>query len=218
MVDTQFTPALGHASLTPLYDFMIRLLTRERQWRTALLEQVSARDGEAILDVGCGTGTLAIEIKRRVPGVRVVGMDPDPQVLEQARSKALAAGVDIEWRRGFADDAAEFAGEFDKAVSSLVFHQVPLELKYAGLAGMWAAVRYGGEVHVADYCRQPDWAMRQLFRLVQALDGWADTQANVDGAVETILSLLSGSETVPRTMIRTPTGAISLLKLCKDER
>ena len=217
MAETNFTPALGHAALTPLYDFAVRLLTRERRWRAKLLEQVSPQDGESVLDVGCGTGTLAIEIKQAVPGVRVVGMDPDPQILQRARSKAKAAGVDIEWRRGFAHKAAEFAGEFDKAVSSLVFHQVPLEEKSAGLAAMWASVRDGGELHIADYCRQPDWPMRQLFRLVQALDGWPNTQANVDGAIEDCLGGLSGSAIMPRMVIRTPTGAISLLKLRKQK-
>ena len=216
MSTERFTPALGYAALMPVYDLAIRLLTRERRWRGMLLEQVSPQDGESVLDVGCGTGTLAIEIKQAVPGVRVVGMDPDPQILQRARSKAIAAGVDIEWRRGFAHDAAEFAGEFDKAVSSLVFHQVPLEEKYAGLAAMWASVRDGGEVHIADYCRQPDWPMRQLFRLVQALDGWANTQANADGVIEDYLGELSGSAIVPMMVVRTPTGAISLLKLRKQ--
>ena len=213
MAETNFTPALGHAALTPLYDFAVRLLTRERRWRAKLLEQVSPQDGESVLDVGCGTGTLAIEIKQAVPGVRVVGMDPDPQILQRARSKAKAAGVDIEWRRGFAHEAAEFAGEFDKAVSSLVFHQVPLEEKHSGLAAMWASVRAGGEVHIADYCRQPDWPMRQLFRLIQALDGKANTQANADGVIEDFLGQLSGSAAVPRMVVKTPTGAISLFKL-----
>ena len=218
MTETNFTPALGHAALTPLYDFAIRLLTRERRWRDKLIEQVSPHDGESILDVGCGTGTLAIEIKQRMPGVRVVGMDPDPQILQRARFKARATGLDIEWRRGFAHDAADFTGEFDKAVSSLVFHQVPVKEKYAGLAAMWASVREGGEVHIADYCRQPDWPMRQLFRIIQVLDGPTNTQANADGAIEKFLSELGGSATVPCNVVRTPTGAISLLKLSKPQK
>jgi ubiquinone/menaquinone biosynthesis C-methylase UbiE len=216
MSDEAFTPALGYASLTPLYDLAIRLLTRERIWRGRLLEQVAPHDGESILDVGCGTGTFALAIKRKAPGARVVGMDPDSQVLARARSKASAAGLDIEWREGFAHDVAGFAGEFDKAVSSLVFHQVPLDEKFVGLAAMWASVNEGGEVHIADYCLQHEWPMRQLFRLVQALDGWTNTQANVDGVMEEFLVQLSGSAVVPRAVVNTPTGAISLLKICKE--
>ena len=216
MHTAKFTPALGYASLTPLYDLAIRLLTRERRWREKLIEQMSPRNGEAILDVGCGTGTFALLIKRQAPGARVVGLDPDPEVLARAASKAEAAGVEIEWRRGFAHDAAAFAGEFDKAVSTLVFHQVPLEEKSAGIKAMLKAVRPSGEIHIADYCRQQDWLMRQLFRTVQAMDGRTNTQANAEGAVERILGLLGGSPPAPEEVLRTPTGAISLFRLRKE--
>ena len=77
---------------------------------------------------------------------------------------------------------------------------------------MFSAVRPGGFVHVADYCRQPDWLMRQLFRIIQTVDGEPNTQPNVDGAVESILHRLGGAPAVPETVVRTPTGAISLFR------
>lgn len=217
MTATKFTPALGHEALTPVYDFAIRLLTRERRWRQLLVEQISPHAAESILDVGCGTGTLAIAIKQAVPGAKVVGLDPDPKILERAQRKARASGVDIEWRLGFARDAADFAGEFDKAISSLVFHQVACGEKRAGLAAMWTSLRDEGELHIADYCRQQDWLMRQLFRVVQTLDGRANTQANLDGAIEDFLSELGGCEIAPERIVNTPTGAISILKLRKSK-
>ena len=215
MTGTNFTPALGHASLTPLYDFAIRLLTRERRWRQLLLEQVAPRSGERIIDVGCGTGTFAIQMALSAPGVRITGLDPDPAVLQRARSKAAAAGVDIEWLCGVASEAGNFAGSFDKAVSSLLFHQVALEEKAAGIAAMLQAVKPAGAIFVADYCRQDEWPMRQLFRLVQALDGKANTQANADGVVERLLGEVSGMPVVAQTVVRSPTGAISLFRLSK---
>lgn len=93
-----FTPALGRPGMTGAYDLAIRLLTRERRWRSALLEQLAPNDRDAILDVGCGTGTFALLVKQAAPGARVVGLDPDPAVLEIAAAKACAAGVAIEWR------------------------------------------------------------------------------------------------------------------------
>ena len=212
-----YTPALGYAGLTPAYDLMVRLVTRERRWRAMLLTQLSPREDEAILDVGCGTGTFAIMLKRQAPGARVVGLDPDPKVLELAEKKAARAGVRIEWRLGFARDAERYAGEFDKAVSSLVFHQVPVEEKAAGIAGMLAAVRPGGEIHIADYCRQPDWLMRQLFRTIQLLDGPTNTQPNADGKVEQLLATGGAVPVTPRTVVRTPTGAISLFRIRKSD-
>lgn len=211
MSNTAFTPALGSGSLTGAYDLAIRLLTRERRWREGLLAQVAPGSGETILDVGCGTGSLAIMLKRAAPGARVIGLDPDSQILAIAADKAKRAGVNIEWRQGFASDAAAFTGGIDKAVSSLVFHQIPLAGKSESLAAMFAAVRPGGEVHIADYARQPGRLMRFLFRLtVQMVDGKADTQPNVDGALETELAALTETQVRPSLVVSTLTGAISL--------
>src|SRR3546814_5099744 len=98
--DERFTPALGRAGLAGAYDLAIRLLTRERLWRTALLEQLAPRNGETILDVGCGTGSFALLMKDRAPGARIIGLDPDPDVLHRAEAKARKADVEIEWRQG----------------------------------------------------------------------------------------------------------------------
>lgn len=213
MTDTDFTPALGRAGLTRGYDHAIRLLTREQTWRQAMLRQVGPKAGETILDVGCGTGTFAIMLKRAAPDARIVGLDPDRQVLAMAAEKAERAGVAIEWRQGFAHDAATVVGRVDKAVSSLVFHQVPLDGKREGVAAMFAAARPGGEVHIADYARQRSRLMRSLFRsTVQMIDGVADTQPNADGALEAILASHDASAAVPIVVIPTFTGAISLFR------
>ena len=213
MTNDGFTPALGRPQLTFLYDAAIRLLTRERRWRRLLLEQLLPRPGERILDVGCGTGTLAIMIKQAEPAAEVVGIDPDEQVLGIARTKAARAGVAPLFMTGFAHDADRFGARFDKVVASLVFHQVPLEEKEAGIAAMARAVVAGGEIHVADYALQPGFASRQLFRIVQALDGRENTQANADGTLERILGSVAGGPVRPQAKVPTLTGAISLFRV-----
>ena len=78
---------------------------------------------------------------------------------------------------------------------------------------MFAAVRSGGEVQIADYARQPDILVRSLFRLtVQWLDGLEDTQPNAEGALERILAEATGRLIAPSALFRTPTGAISLFR------
>ena len=214
MTEMSFTPALGRNGLSGTYDLAIRLLTRERVWRKALLEQVDPRAGDAIVDVGCGTGTFAIMLKQAAPKARIVGLDPDPDILAIAAAKAEAAGVDIEWRQGFANDAADLGLVFDKAVSSLVFHQVPLPMKRAGIAAMTAAVGPNGEVHIADYASQSSRLMRRLFRMtVQRVDGLADTQPNADGVLESIIGEHEAGAARPTRIVPTPTGAISLFRL-----
>lgn len=219
MSDAGFVPALGHERLTPFYDRVVRLATREATWRSAFVNQIAPGANETVLDVGCGTGTLAVQLKRRAPGARVVGIDPDRRALAIASAKAARAGVSVEWRQGFARDAADALGPgaADKAVSSLVFHQVPVAEKRKGLAAMFAAVRPGGRVHVADYARQSGWLMRALFTTIERLDGFENTRPNADGLLERLLAELSGARVEPRLLVPTPTGAISLFACARAE-
>ena len=161
--DTAFTPAAGRPEWTPFYDFAIAVLTRERRWRGALLRQTAPVPGDQILDVGCGTGTFAVMLKRAEPRAHVVGLDPDADVLTRARAKAAKADAEMAFRQGFARDADAEAARFTKVVSSLVFHQVPMDEKRAGLASMWRALRAGGTLHVADYGLQRTPLMRAAF-------------------------------------------------------
>jgi cyclopropane fatty-acyl-phospholipid synthase-like methyltransferase len=209
-LDRDYVPALGVAWLSPFYDGVVRVLTRESAWRGALLDQIAPGQGEAILDVGCGTGTLAILMKQAVPFARIVGLDPDRDILVRAEAKARAAGVEIEWRQGYARDAASLGVRFDKVVSSLVFHQVPLAEKKAGILAMVAASGPRGEVHVADFARQNSPWMRRLFGIVGRLDGRENTQANADGALERIIGEVAPGAAEPTKIVRTPLGEISI--------
>ena len=208
-----FVPALGWHRLSPLYDGVLRLLTREATWRQAFVDQIAPRDDEAILDVGCGTGSLAILLKQAAPAARIVGLDPDPAILALAVAKARAAGVEIEWRQGYAREAGRTAGLFDKAVSSMVFHQVPPTEKEVGIAAMVTAVGLGGEVHIADFATQRSRLMRTLFGIVGRVDGRENTRPNARGALERILGAIDTAAATPTRSFRTPLGEISLFCL-----
>ena len=131
-------------------------------------------------------------------------------MLALAAAKARAAGVDIEWRQGFARDAVSLDLEFDKAVSSFVFHQVPLTEKEAGIAAMARAVRPGGEVQIADFARQRSALMRILFNIVGRVDGLENTRPNAEGALERIIAGIDPSGAEPKLIVPTPLGEVSL--------
>jgi ubiquinone/menaquinone biosynthesis C-methylase UbiE len=214
MTDKTFTPAAGRFAPSSVYDLGVAVLTREAVWRPKLAEILALAPGDRVLDVGCGTGSLALLLKQHHPDVEIVGLDPDPASLSIARAKASAAGVDAEWRQGFASDAAD-AGMFDKVVSSLVFHQVPVAGKRAGIEAMFAATKAGGAVCIADYAQQSRRLMRTAFHFIQLIDGKSDTQPNADGFLETELSKHSGKPTKPVFAVDTPTGTISIFREMK---
>jgi ubiquinone/menaquinone biosynthesis C-methylase UbiE len=207
-----FTPALGQHWLTPLYDVAIRTLTRESVWRLALANQVDPRDGDGILDVGCGTGTFLTLLANRAPKAHLVGIDPDPEVLARARLKAAKAGASIEFVQGFlSEDVVTRLGPLTKVVSSLVLHQVPLAEKLRILSLMRRALADGGEAHIADYGAQTTPVMRWLFqRTVQSLDGRENTQPNADGVLPDLMREAGFRQVEERAKIPTPTGSISI--------
>lgn len=208
-----FTPALGHAALTPLYDSAIALMTREQRWREALLKQIAPRAGDVIVDVGCGTGTLAMITKRAAPDATVIGLDPDAEILARASKRARRAGLQIEFEQGFAREVGRFAGRgVTKVVSSLVFHQVPMDEKRAALAAMQAVLQTNGEAHIADYGLQRTRLMRLLFRQVQMLDGKENTTPNAQGILTRLMAEVGFAKVVETEIIPTPTGSISLYR------
>jgi ubiquinone/menaquinone biosynthesis C-methylase UbiE len=213
--DLTYTPAAGHHWLSPLYDLGIAALTRECRWRDALVAQAHPGAGDVIVDVGCGTGTLLARLGNAAPSARLIGIDPDAAIVARARKKVASAGLTAELYIGFARQAAELLGSTrpTKIVSSLVFHQVPMEEKMAALAAMYGVLGAGGEVHIADYGLQRTALMRGLFgAIVQNLDGRVDTQPNADGILPQLM-LTAGFRSVEETLvIPTLSGSISLYR------
>ncbi|QLL09960.1 class I SAM-dependent methyltransferase [Mycobacterium vicinigordonae] len=212
MSTPSFTPAAGNPKYTKHYDTVIALLTREQRWRSAAIAQLGLQPGDVVADIGCGTGSLAIMIKRHQPAARVIGVDPDPEVLQIARGKVRKAGVDVEFVQGMGDKAAELVGRgrADKAVSSLVLHQCPVPMKEAIIANMFALLRPGGDLVIADYGLQRSALMRFGFRFVQRVDGKADTQPNADGILPELIEQAGFVDVAERAVIPTVTGSFSI--------
>src|SRR4030095_2907378 len=187
---------------------------RAPRGRRALLSQIAPREGDVIADIGCGTGTQLVKIGRRAAGVTLIGVDPDPDVLHRARRKLAKARVVAGLPRGYARDVAELLRDrgVNKIVSSLVFHQVPLAEKAAGLAAMCHALVPGGELHVADYGLQRTPLMRKLFRIVQAGDGFENTEPNARGVLPELMSRVGFQRVTETAVIATLTCSISLYR------
>jgi ubiquinone/menaquinone biosynthesis C-methylase UbiE len=144
-----YLPAAGRDLFLPIYDPFTKLFGIDRAYRT-LLDQAGLESNHRVLDVGCGTGTLAVLIKRRYPTVEVVAVDPDPKALARAERKAARAGVSIRFDRGFAD-ALEYAGtSFDRVFSSMMFHHLQQKDKDNALREMRRVLKPGGRLEFLD--------------------------------------------------------------------
>ena len=206
-----FTPAVPFLWT---YDLIIAALTRESTWRGALLRQVNPQPEDVIADLGCGTASFLAMLGKRMTPARLIGVDPDERILERARRKLAAAFVTAELHRGYLRDADTLlAGSgVRKIVSSLVFHQVPVAEKRAGFAAIFASLAPGGELHVADYGLQRTPLMRLMFRNVQRVDGYADTQPNADGVLPQLMREAGFADVEETVVFSTLTGSISLYR------
>lgn len=183
-----YIPALRFHFATRFYDPLVRWTTREATFKGVLIARLAAREGERILDLGCGTGTLAISISRTMPSVDVFGIDADDAVLRRARAKQLLSGTSVQWQRGLAQDLPFQDGTFDAVVSSLFFHHLLRADKRAALTEIARVTRPGGRLLVADWGRPSGLLARGLFLAVQALDGFATTRDSVEGAMPSLMS------------------------------
>ena len=144
-----YLPPAGNDWALPLYDPITRLTGADLAKRM-LLDQAALRPSHRVLDTGCGTGTLALLIKRLYPGVAVVGLDPDPKALTRAREKAARAGVTIQFNRGFSDELPYPEASFDRVFSSFMFHHLREEDRAKTLSDVRRVLVPGGSLHLLD--------------------------------------------------------------------
>lgn len=177
----RYIPALDYDWLTPAYDTLIRLTMPERTFKRRLIEQADIRAGHAMLDLGCGTATLAIMTKRAQPNAVVVGLDGDPTILAIAARKVARSGVDVRLQHGMAFELPYPDGSFDRVLSTLVLHHLTSEDKRRTLAECYRVLRPGGELHIADWGRPHNAVMWLASRSVRLFDGVRTTGDNLEG-------------------------------------
>lgn len=130
--------------------FLFRGQWQGLRLRTATLAQL--QPGEQVLDVGCGTGTLALDIQRRVGATgRVYGIDPSTQQIARARSKAARRGLPVDFQIGVIEHLAFDDQSLDVVVSTIMMHHLPASIKRQGLAEITRVLKPGGRLVIADF-------------------------------------------------------------------
>lgn len=132
------------------YDLMLWFATRGREaaFREKELDFAGVKAGESVLDVGCGTGTLAMAAARR--SATVHALDPSADLLARARKKARRARLDVTFELGTGDSLPYPDDSFDVVLSSLVLHHLSHDDLHAAAQELRRVVKPAGRVLIVD--------------------------------------------------------------------
>jgi ubiquinone/menaquinone biosynthesis C-methylase UbiE len=208
----EYLPALRFRALTRFYDPAVQLTTRERRFKDMLLDQAAIEPGHRVLDLACGTGTLAIEVKRRQPRAELLGLDADAEMLDQARSKAERAGVELELTEGFSTELPYEDGSLDWVLSTLFFHHLDPGPKRESAGEIARVLRPRGELHIADWGPPSDPAMRLAFQSIRLFDGFSNTEDNYRGNLPAIFENAGLRDAEETGRLRTALGPMVLYR------
>jgi ubiquinone/menaquinone biosynthesis C-methylase UbiE len=149
-----------------LYDALAWLFTfgRERAFREKMLAFAKLRPGEAVLDVGCGTGTVALLARKKVGGGgRVEGVDASPEMIARAAAKARRAGLEVGFSVATAQQLPFGDAQFDVVLDTLMFHHLPKKGRDEFGAEALRVLKPGGRLLIIDFAKPP--RRRGAFRL-----------------------------------------------------
>ena len=207
----RFVPAARFGFLTRVFDPFVRLTLPERTLKQGIIDGL-APGPLRVLDLGMGTGTLAVWLKQQRPELDVTGIDPDPEILAQARAKVRAAGVEIGIVEAGADALPFADGAFDAVVSTLVFHHLTTPLKRRALAEVARVLRPGGELHIGDWGKPRGLVQEALFLQARVFDGFDVTDANRRGLLPEMCEQAGLTRAEVRGERRTAFGTLALYR------
>jgi demethylmenaquinone methyltransferase/2-methoxy-6-polyprenyl-1,4-benzoquinol methylase/phosphoethanolamine N-methyltransferase len=149
----------------PYYDVITNMMTlgQAPRLRRITIEQALIKPGDSVLDVGCGTGEIALQAKMRAREGKVYGIDPAPEMIAVAQRKAARKGLEIDFRMGVIEALPFPDASLDVVTSSLMMHHLPESLKVRGLAEIYRVLKPGGRLLIADFMRPTGAFLNHLF-------------------------------------------------------
>lgn len=198
-----------------MYDRSIALTMREEHWRPLLGSRVlsGVPPHGRVVDVGAGTGTLAISLAQARPDVKVTAVDGDAEILVLAQTKN---GADlVRWRNGLADDLPLEGASADAVVTSLVMHHLDWSTKQRALKEIARVLRPAGRLHIADWGRPATPLLRASFLLLQILDGFEGTRDHAAGRIPELVGASGFCDVHVYRRLRTAWGTLELLEARK---
>jgi ubiquinone/menaquinone biosynthesis C-methylase UbiE len=148
-----------------LYDLTVWLMTlgRERSFREKILRLARLEPGESVLDVGCGTGSLAIAAKRQVgPAGTVCGIDASPEMLARADRKARRGGLEVVFRHAAAHALPFPDAQFDAVLTTIMLHHLPRKAREQCIREIRRVLKPGGRALAVEFAAPAQKKRRSL--------------------------------------------------------
>lgn len=193
-----------------LYDLGTTVLSfgRDRAVRAMVLELAGLRPGDAVLDIGCGPGNLAIAAAALVrPTGRVHGIDAAPEMTALARRKAARRSVNVDFAVGVMESLAFADGEFDAVLNTFVLHHLPDDLKRAGFREIRRVLKPGGRFVAVDFASEP-----RAHALIQRLLAVFRAHEPMHHGVDRLPAMLAEAGFIDVSTGRTPYKSIAFLR------
>jgi ubiquinone/menaquinone biosynthesis C-methylase UbiE len=178
----------------------------------ATLDAAEIGAGDSLVDIGCGSGKLAIAAAKRIgANGQAAGIDATPGMIDIARQNAKAARSDAKFHVGIAESLPFADGSVAAVTSSYFFHHLPGDVKPLALMEMWRVLAPGGRLIITDY-GHPRSIHGYVASFPMRLDFHEFVRPQVRGELDRMIAAAGIGEP---EVVRTFLGYISVLRIVK---
>jgi len=180
------TEGITLGPLAKYYDLFTSPVGYGGKFFRQIAELAEIREGDRVLDVGCGTGTLGIR-EKEMAGDKgyVAGIDASKQMISIAQEKVTKKNTDVDFKPGLIEDIPYDDNYFDVVTSSMMTHHLPLSLKKKGFQEVFRVLKPEGHFLLVDFGK-PDNLFGKFF--IYLLLYWTEsTRANIQGMIPELL-------------------------------
>ena len=148
----KFIPAARFHLLTPLFDILCSLVGLGRSYRRKIIKMLNLPKRKLrVMDAGCGSGSLAIDVRKKAKDISLYAVDADSKILTIAEKKSRKKNQQINFREAFLQKLPFPDNSFDVVYSSLVFHHLKSDIKKEAMREIRRILKKSGRFLLVDF-------------------------------------------------------------------